>query len=248
MDGPNCEHYAPTLGRPKTMHSTQKGKAQHCVTQQGHAAVGTSAVLRKIQGYGGVQFTCRVPRAPRTRLTQAIVRIGTALLMSPQLSCHSSCNSCSSNCKIHFRLACYSGLPRSCVHGAVTSTLGSHLDLHRSLLRVVFVRLHGCPAMLVLRPVPAAAGDERFCLHCVVWIVLTVHLHQSKSPLKGAPDSTSRRGASPRSAARCGRPSAAQAPRCLRPRERCRLSLLGVGSSCTSPSLGTYARATVRRS
>ena len=95
-----------------------------------HVVVGTSAVLRMILEYCQVQFICRVPHALRTRLTHVIVGFGTALLVSPQLSTPPpAVIRAARTAGFNSTWLVFSGLPRTSVHGAVTSTLESHLDL-----------------------------------------------------------------------------------------------------------------------
>ena len=103
------------------------------------------------------------------RLTQVSVRCGTALLVSPQLSIPPASIPDSSNCRFQVHLTCFhrsSALmrPRRC-----DFDFGITPQSLRFLLRVVFVRLHGYPAMFMLCPFPAVVGDERFCLHSGSW-------------------------------------------------------------------------------
>ena len=107
-----------------TLRAQQKGSAE-----LSRVVVGTSAAVHKTQGYGGVQFPCRLSRDPRTRLTQVGVRFGTALLVSPQLSILPAAIAAARIAGFNSTSLVFSGLPRSCVHGIVTSTLESHLDL-----------------------------------------------------------------------------------------------------------------------
>ena len=128
------------------------------------------SVTQDTRGYGGVQFICRVPHAPRTRLTQVSVRFGTALLVSPQLSTlPPAVIRAARTAGFNSTWPVFSGLPRTSVHGAVTSTLESHLDLPI----LSSCRLRSTPRLSSSAhdaSNPSSRGrDERFCLHSVSW-------------------------------------------------------------------------------
>ena len=59
---------------------------------------------RRCSGYGRVEFIRRVPHAPRPRLPQVSVRLGTASLVSPQLSIAPTVIPRSSNCRFQLHL------------------------------------------------------------------------------------------------------------------------------------------------
>ena len=116
-------------------------------------------------GHGGVQFMSRVPHAPRTRLAPVSIRFGEST------TAHSSR---SSGCTFQF-LASFLKSSALVRPWRCDSTLESHLDLPSPSRRVVFVQLHGYPAVLMLCPFPAAVGDERFCLHSATWCQCRLH-------------------------------------------------------------------------
>ena len=66
---------------------------------------------------------------PRTRLTQVSVRFEIAFLVSPQLPIPLAAIPAAQTAGFDSTWLVFTGLPLSCVHGAVTSTLKSHLDL-----------------------------------------------------------------------------------------------------------------------
>ena len=63
---------------------------------------------------------CRLPHAPRTRLPQESVRVGTALHVSLQLSILRAVFPAARIASFNYTWLVFSGFPRSCVRGAVT--------------------------------------------------------------------------------------------------------------------------------
>ena len=96
--------------RPKTTHIIKKGRrntALHNKEEVQNLVMSLVLAQRhaRYKGCGGVQFICRVPHAPRTRLTQMGVRFGTALLRESTIVHSTACQSRSSSCRFQFHAA-----------------------------------------------------------------------------------------------------------------------------------------------
>ena len=127
---------------------------------------GNSAATQKIQGYGGVRLACRVPPAPRTRLTQVSVRFGPALLVSPQLSI--------------LLAAIRADRMWPVFSGCFAHTLISRIPSSR--------RLRSTPEQCscCVHSQHSWEMNGSVCIQClgadVGWIVIADHLHQSEAP------------------------------------------------------------------
>ena len=132
----------------------------------------------RYSAHGGVQFTCRVPHAPRTRLPQGTVRFGTAI----------GCHSRSSNCKFQFHLTCFLRSSVLMRPWRCDPTLESHNDLPdpfivSSSFDSTVVQQSSC----CLHSQQPLEVNDSVCTECLGadegGIVLTVHLHQSEAHL-----------------------------------------------------------------
>ena len=83
----------------------------------------------RYSGSGEVQFICRVPHAPRTRLPQVSVRLGTALPLSQQLSNLPAVFPAARIYRLQFCLACSLKSSALMRPWRCDSTLESQLDL-----------------------------------------------------------------------------------------------------------------------
>ena len=152
--------------------------------------VGTNTVTQDTPGTAECSFCAEFhTHTLRTGLAQKSIRLGIATPVSPQLIHCIGSFFRSSNCKFQCRRAC--SLKSSALTRPWRCSLdyGITLSSPRSPHHVVFVRLHGHPAKLTMRPFSAPVGDERFCPRSVSWcrygrgVGLTVHLRLSETPV-----------------------------------------------------------------